>query len=202
MTLLDDREQRHGISAVLMTAEHLDATVLDLAAVLEGLVSSAFEIIVVTGQPRQLLAVTEELRARAPALTLRVVEGDSVGAGCDAAIYDLIFLSARDGRFDVRELNHLLDAIERGADVAAGYRPRPTDGIFRHLQRWGWNVHIDCAFSLFRRGIWPKLDRRGRGSCAELVLSVRRLGYHVTEVPVRHRRPAMGTPVSAVSRAA
>jgi hypothetical protein len=202
MTLLDDREQRHGISAVLMTAEHLDATVLDLAAVLEGLVSSAFEIIVVTAQPRRIHAVTEELRARAPALPLRVVEGDTVAAGCEAAVYDLVLLSARDGRFDVRELNHLLDAIERGADVAAGYRPRRTDGIFRQLQRLGWNVHVDCAFSLFRRRIWARLDRRGRGSCADLVLNVRRLGYHVTEVPVRHRRPTMGTAVSAISRAA
>jgi hypothetical protein len=202
MTTLDDREQRHGISAVLMTVAHLDTAVLDLAAVLQGLVPSAFEIIVVTAQPRRMHPVAEDLRARAPGLPLRVIEGDTIAAGCDAAVYELVFLSAADGRFDVRELNHLLDAIEQGADVATGYRPRRTDGILRQLQRWGWNVHVDCAFSLFRRGIWAELDRRGRHSCAGLALNVRRLGYQVAEVPVRHRRPTMGTAVSAVSRAA
>ncbi len=202
-TTLDEREQRHGISAVLTTVEHLDSAVLELAAVLEGLVPSAFEIIVVAdGRARRTHTVSEDLRVRAPGLPLRIVDGDGIAAGCDAAEYDLVFLSAADGRFDVRELNHLLDAIEHGADVATGYRPRRTDGILRQLQRWGWNVQVDCAFSLFGRRILRELDGRGRGSCANLLSAVRRLGYSVAEVPLRHRRPTLGTAVSAISRAA
>ena len=78
---------------------------------------------------------------------MRVVNGATIADGCDAASYDLIFVAAPDGQFDVRELNHLLDAIEDGADVAVGYRPRRTDVLVRRLQRWGWNLDVDCAYS-------------------------------------------------------
>jgi hypothetical protein len=101
--------------------------------------------------------------------------------------YDLIFVAARDGQFDVRELNHLYDAIERGADVAAGYRPRRTDGLVRAFQRWGWGVDVDYAYELVRRDVW--LDVRAYGT--ELLGKARRLGYRVSEVPVSHRRPTL-----------
>lgn len=202
----EDRETRGGISAVLVANDHLDSIVLDLAAVLAGLVSDTFEIVVVAEWPARIEGVVEELRARAPGLPLRLVQGDSLAAGCDAAQFDLIFTCAPDGQFDVRELNHLLEAIDRGADVAAGYRPRPTDGILRYLQRWGWRVEVDCAFKLLRRAVWTQLargaDPRPTTSCVDLLTRVRRSGFRVVEVPVSHRRPTLGVLVSGRTRAA
>lgn len=173
-----------------MSAELLDSTVLELAAVLGGLVGDNFEILVVDGGLPATREATAALRANAPGLPLRVVDGNSIAAGCEAAECDLIFVSAADGQYDVRELNRLLDAIEDGADIAAGYRPRATDGLFRQLQRWGWRVNVDCAFQLIRSGVWQHLAREERNaSCAELLSRLRRLGYRVAEVPVRDRRP-------------
>ena len=186
---------------MLVPGPDLDTTVLDLVAVLEGLVDDRFEILLVAGDAPPDI---RHLRARGRGLPLRVVEGASIAEGCDAATYDLIFVTAPDGEFDVRELNHLLDAIEDGADVAVGYRPRRTDALVRQLQRWGWNLDLDCAYSLIRHGVWQRLKREGRltSCCTELLANVRRLGFSVREVPVSHRRPTIGTPVSTAWRAA
>jgi hypothetical protein len=97
-----------------------------------------------------------------------------------------------------------MDAIEHGAEVAAGYRPRRTDAIVRRLQRWGWHVDVDCAFALLRRAVWQRLrDAASTGvPCAELSGKARRLGFRVAEVAVSQRRPSIGLAASAGGRAA
>jgi hypothetical protein len=182
-----------GISAVLLPRDDLESAVLDLAVVLEGLCADRFEIIVV-GRA----APVEDLRARAPRLPLRTVDGDSIVDGCDSARYELILVASDDGQFDVRELNHLLEAVEAGADVAAGYRPRRMDGLKRQFQRWGWKVDVDCAFVLLRRQAWQAVAAtQDRAWCCAAVLSaVRHLGYRVAEVPVSHKRPTIGMPTA------
>ena len=186
-------EQQAGISALVLATDDLDRAVLDLAAVLDGLAPERFEIIVV-GDAISL----SELRARAPGLPIRCVSGD-----VDPR-YELVFVAARDGRFDVRELNHLMDAIEHGAEVAAGYRPRRTDAIVRRLQRWGWHVDVDCAFALLRRTVWQRLKEAASTGvpCAELSSKARRLGFRVAEVAVSQRRPSIGLAAPAGTRAA
>jgi DNA-binding transcriptional LysR family regulator len=208
-----------GISAVLAAhagLTELEGAVLDLAAVLDGLVGANFEIIVVraaaTPQVADLLA---ELRVRYPTLPLRLHEGKHVSqeaalaAGFDAAAYDLILASGANAEIDVRETNHLLDAIEHGADLAIGYRPRRADGIVRRLHGWGWNVlvsllfgqtgrDVDCPFKLFRTVVWQRVDVHPRSTSptfnAEILVRARRLGFCVAEVPVSHRRPRQAAP--------
>jgi hypothetical protein len=176
-----------GISAVLLPGQGLASAVLDLAAVLEGLVGDAFEIILVA---REVPSEVADVLARAPQLPLRVVEGSTLCDGRQAARYGVLFVAATDGDFDVRELNHLLDAIESGSDLAVGYRPRRMDGLIRRFQRWGWRVGVDCAFALIRGEVWRSLP--SAACCAELLASVRRAGYRVSEVPVSRRRQAIG----------
>jgi DNA-binding transcriptional LysR family regulator len=208
-----------GITAVLAAnagTTELEGAVLDLAAVLDGLVNGNFEIIVVdvAGIPHvdDLLA---ELRVRCPTLRLRLLERTlggqeaALAAGFDAAAYDLILVSGANGEIDVRETNHLLEAIEHGADLAIGYRPRRADGLVRRLYGWGWNVlvgllfgktgrDVDCPFKLFRTSVWHRVDVHPRDASpafnAELLVRARRLGFPVAEVPVSHRRPRQGTP--------
>jgi hypothetical protein len=190
------REQPPGISALVTTSEDLDRGVLDLAAVLDGLAPERFEIVIV-GEAASILS---ELRARAPSLPVRSVVGEADPR------YELVFVGSRDGQFDIRELNHLLEAIERGADVAAGYRPRRTDPIVRRLQRWGWHVDVDCAFALLKRVVWQQIMAHAktgpRMCCAEFSSQARRLGFDVTDVAVSQRRPSIGVAVSAGNRAA
>jgi len=196
--LASRHDEHSGISVVLVPGLDQDSVVLDLAAVLGGLVGDRFEVIVVADAAPAWVA---DLQARAPGLPLRVVNGTHMGDGCDAAAYELIFVGAADGKFDVRELNHLLDAIERGADVAAGYRPRRMDALVRQFQRLGWKIDVDCAFELLRRSVWQELARTPQSSwcCTELLARVRRLGFRVAEVPVSPRRRTIGTPVSPVA---
>jgi hypothetical protein len=215
-------ESLPGISAVLAaTAEgpDLEGAVLDLAAVLDGLVYRNFEIIVVgTAANTPLSSMLEELQIRYPTLPLRVVEGHYAGqaaalaVGFDAAAYDLILGIGTNGEVDPRETNHLLEAIEHGADLAIGYRPRRADGIVRRLYGWGWNVlvglvfgktgrDVDCPFKLFRKVVWQRAGVHPRQSTptfnAELLVRARRLGFCVTEVAVSHRRPREGAARSA-----
>ncbi len=203
-----------GISAVVFApAGHteLDAAVLDLAAVLDGLVFDNFEIVVVEVAPtRRVSDLLAELSARFPQLPLRFVggqykdEASALSAAFGTAAYDLIFVTSADGQYDMRELNHLLDAIEQGADLAIGYRPKRADSFARRLDGWGWNLlvnlvfgptahDVDCAFKLFRQGVWRRIGMRSRGSATfntELLVRARRLGFRMTEVPVKHHRSA------------
>jgi hypothetical protein len=185
-----------GISAVLLPRDDLESAVLDLAVVLEGLCADRFEIIVVGYHPS-----LEDVRARAPRLPLRALDGDSIVDGCNAARYELILVASDDGQFDVRELNHLLEAVEAGADVAAGYRPKRMDGLKRQFQRWGWNVDVDCAFVLLRRQVWQAVaaTQERTWCCATLLAGVRHLGYRVAEVPVSHKRPTIGMPTATAA---
>jgi hypothetical protein len=213
-----------GISAVLAAypgETELEGAVLDVAAVLDGLVYGNFEIIVVEVAPAaHAAALLADLRLRSPSLPVRVHEARAVGqaaalaAGFDAAAYDLILVIATNGEYDVREANHLLDAIEHGADLAIGYRPRRADGLVRRVRGWGWNVlvsllfgntgrDVDCAFKLFRTVAWQRTQLRtraaGRTFNAELLVGARRLGFRVIEVPVSHRRPRAGARRRAAS---
>ncbi|MDQ6672503.1 MAG: hypothetical protein M3069_17470 [Chloroflexota bacterium] len=207
-----------GISAVLATSAgppELDGAVLELAAVLDGLVYANFEITVVdtTASPRVADTLTE-LRLRCPTLPVRLQEGKHIGqdaalvAAFDAAAYDLILVTGTTGEFDVRETNHLLEALERGADLAIGYRPRRADGRVRRLYGWGWNVlvrlmfgktarDVDCPFKLFRVGVWQGVHVRPHEASptfnTELLVRARRLGFRVAEVPVSHHRLPAGT---------
>src|SRR3989442_14911124 len=114
MQFTEQRQSRPGISAVFASSDGLDRAVLDLAAVLDGLVPQSFEIIVIGDA-----ASTSELRARAPRLPVRTIGAE------DSAdpVYDLVFVAARHGQFGARELNPPLDAVERGPDGPTGYRP-------------------------------------------------------------------------------
>lgn len=207
------RDVHPGISAVLAAdaPTELEGDVLDLAAVLDGLVNDKFEIIV--GQVACADRVTDrlaDLRVRHPDLPLRLLEGDHAGqaqawaAGIEAASYDLILVTTADGQFEVRESNHLLDAIEEGADVASGYRAHRADGFVRRLQGRAWNMlvrllfgktgrDVDCPVRLFRRAVWLKVAMHPCTPApifnAEFLVRAHRQKFQVVEVPLSHRHP-------------
>src|ERR1700747_2207040 len=111
-------ENLPGISAVLAAnagITELESTVLDLAAVLDGLVAGNFEIILVEATSEPPVAdPLAEIRVRHPRLPLRLQVHAHPGmepalaAGFDAAAYDLILVTGANGEIDTRETNHLL----------------------------------------------------------------------------------------------
>jgi hypothetical protein len=190
-----------GISAVLSSHVQRPPTeevVLELAAVLDGLVGDNFEIIVVDGPSDSL----DGLRIRFPHLPLRILEArdDDPAAGIGCAAYDLVLLVSADYAFDLRELNHFLEAVEQGADLAIGYRSR-------NLARFAWYAlghllfgktarDVDCPFKLFRQCVWQRTGMHPRGAdrwfSTRLVVRARRLGFRVTELPVKQVQRARG----------
>jgi hypothetical protein len=183
-----------GISAVLSSHVQTPLTeeaLLDLAAVLDGLVGETFEIIVADG-PSDML---DSLLVRFPNLPLRILESPDhdPAAGIATATYDLILHVSADGTFDVRELNHFLEAVEHGAELAIGYRAHT-------VKRFAWYVlgyllfgrtarDVDCPFKLFRRAVWQRTGMAPRGVdrwfSTRLIVRARRLGFRVAELPVK-----------------
>src|SRR5258708_31737307 len=96
-----------GISAVLTAPLRIEA-VLDMVAVLEGLVDGSFEMLVVEPDP----AVFEALRLSYPNMPLHAVAGN-VAEAIARAERDVVLLARGDGELDVYDLNHFFDAIER-----------------------------------------------------------------------------------------
>jgi hypothetical protein len=176
-----------GISAVL-TAPLREEAVLDLVAVLDGLVGDNFDITVAA--PAQTAVAT--LQASHPNLPIRQTDEDLTHV-IGTTQRDLILLASGAGDLDVYELNHFLDSIEHGADLAVGYRSRT-------LERVAWNAFgallfgrtardVDCPFKLFRRAVWERTSMEPHGVdrwfSMRLIVRARRLGFRVAELPVR-----------------
>ena len=177
-----------GISALIVARDDTpvaDEVVLDLVAVLDGLVGEHFEIVVIGG------AADSGLLAGHPNLPLRVLEAD-LRTAVNQANYDLLLVLSADSRLDARELNHFLEAIERGADLAVGYRPfslaRVTWSALGALLFGKTARDVECPFKLFRRTVWDRTEVAAsdldRWFCTRLVVRARRLGFRVAELPI------------------
>jgi glycosyltransferase involved in cell wall biosynthesis len=181
-------------------------SVLDLATVLETLVSD-YEIIVVDdGSRDDTRQVLMELAEHCPELPLRVVlheqnqgYGAALASGFDAAAKDLIFMTDGDRQFDVGEVAQFLPALDAETDLVVGWRAHRADPPMRRLNARGWKLlvnglfgytarDVDCAFKLFRRGVWQSVTVHARGATfsAEFLIKARRLGFQVKELPVTH----------------
>ena len=161
---------------------------LDLVAVLDGLVGGNFDITV--DAPAQ--AAVETLQASHPHLPIRQTDEDLTRV-IGSTQRDLILLATGAGDLDLFELNHFVEAIEGGADLAVGYRSRT-------VERVAWNAFgallfgrtardVDCPFKLFRRAVWERTSMEPHGVdrwfSMRLIVRARRLGFRVAELPVR-----------------
>jgi glycosyltransferase involved in cell wall biosynthesis len=188
-----------------------------VAGVLRTLTTD-FEIIVTNdGSRDNTAAVLEDLQQRAPELHLKVVTherncgyGAALASGFDAARKDLIFLTDGDKQFDVTEMCGFLPAMDAHTDLVIGWRRKRADPLMRKLNALGWKTlvnllfgytarDVDCAFKLFRRGVWESMTVHARGATfsAEFLIKARRLGFRVTELPVGHYPRTAGSPTGA-----
>jgi hypothetical protein len=187
-----------GISAVL-TVPLREELVLDLVAVLDGLVGGNFEILIAGRDARTLEAV----QARYPALPLRATSLD-LAATISRTERDLVLLTAGTGELDIYALNHFLEAIESGNDLAIGYRPWTLERLawsaFGHLLFGKTARDVDCPFKLFRRSVWQRTSMEPHGVdrwfSTRLVVRARRLGFRVAELPVRTAMPSLARAIA------
>jgi glycosyltransferase involved in cell wall biosynthesis len=135
--------------------------------------------------------------------------GAALKSGIKLARYDLIFFTDADGQFDLKEVGALLEQAD-ASDIVAGYRARRQDPPHRLLFAWGWNIlvrlvlgirirDIDCAFKIFNRHVFDKVQIQSVGAMVntEIFAQVFRFGMTVKEVrvshfPRRHGKPTGG----------
>ena len=206
-----------SISAVL-PAYNEEALIGETArAVAEVLsqVADDYEVIVVNdGSRDRTRAVVEDLAATNPRVRCISHEvnrgyGEALKTGFSCATKESIFLTDGDKQFDVRELVRFVPELQR-ADLVIGYRNPRRDSVIRLVYAWGWRLvvtalfgyvarDIDCAFKLFSRDVWRRIDVHSGGATfsAEFLAKARRCGYRFLELPVTHYPRTAGSPTGA-----
>ena len=178
----------------------------------------AVEIVVVDdGSADRTADVAREAAQRLPeGVSLRLLQhernrgkGAAVRTGALAAAGDYILYLDADLATPPEETSKLLDALEAGADLAAGSRVQPGGPDLRASQpawrRIGGRLFAlarrrlllsdvedtQCGFKAFRRAaaqsIFPRQRLDGWAFDAELLFLARKLGFTVQQVPVAWR---------------
>ena len=138
--------------------------------------------------------------------------GEALRTGFTAATLDLVLFSDSYNQFDLAEIERLLPHIET-ADVVCGYRIERQDPLIRRFFGGGWNMlvralfdvpirDINCAFKLFRRSVFDRIDLESIGAMVntELMVKLVRSGASVAEVGVTHLPRTAGKPTGAKPR--
>jgi glycosyltransferase involved in cell wall biosynthesis len=133
--------------------------------------------------------------------------GAALQSGFKAATKKLVFYTDSDGQFDINEMPPLLPLMEQ-YDIISCYRLNRQDNLVRKINGWCWtklvcllfgmNIRdIDCAFKLYKRGIFDNIELSSTGALIDTEILARavRKGYRITQKGVHHypRKAGMQT---------
>lgn len=138
--------------------------------------------------------------------------GAALQSGFKAATKELVFYTDGDGQFDISEMPPLLSLMEQ-YDIVSCYRLNRRDPVIRKINGWCWtklvclmfglNVRdIDCAFKLYKRQIFEKIEMSSTGALidAEILARAVRKGYRITQKGVHHYPRTSGRQTGASIR--
>lgn len=175
-------------------------------------ITSDFELIIVNdGSRDNTAAVADALAAEFP--QVRVVHhaknsgyGMALQSGFRAAKKDWVFYTDGDGQFDMRELIDILPLAEK-YDIVTCYRKNRQDNFIRKFNGWAWcqlvNLlfglglrDIDCAFKLYRREMFDKMELVSQGALidTEVLARAKKAGYSMVQHGVSHYPRHFGQP--------
>lgn len=125
--------------------------------------------------------------------------------------YEAIFYTDADAQFDLHDIADLYPKLAQ-VDMVTGFRVGRQDrwirfvtsGVYNRLQGWmlGLRVRdVNCAFKLFRRSFFEKVQLSSDGFLidAELYARAKKAGLTWTQVGVRHRPRELGSTTVKVS---
>lgn len=199
---------------IVLPAHNEEANIASAISRAEGVarrLCDDYEILVVDDGSTDLTAALVKEAANADP-NIRLVShetnrgyGEALRTGFSEARLDLVFFTDADNQFDINELERFIPLIDR-VDVVAGYRVKRQDPFVRRFFAKGWNVlvrslfyvpvrDIDCAFKLFRRSVFDRIDLESIGAMVntELMVKLARSGASVVEVGVTHLPRTAGT---------
>jgi glycosyltransferase involved in cell wall biosynthesis len=183
--------------------ENVGRTVEKALDVLEKL-NADFEVIIVDdGSSDATGQIADEIVARNG--RVKVVHhphnlgyGAALQSGFKTATKELVFYTDGDGQFDIAEMPPLIDLMKQ-YDIVSCYRLNRRDPIIRKINGWCWTKlvcllfgmkirDIDCAFKLYKREIFDKIELSSTGALidAEILARAARAGYRITQKGVQH----------------
>jgi glycosyltransferase involved in cell wall biosynthesis len=183
-------------------------------AVLEKLNADYEAIIVDDGSKDATGQIADKIAARNK--RVRVVHhptnlgyGAALQSGFRSAAKELVFYTDGDGQFDISEMPPLLPLIKQ-YDIVSCYRLNRQDNMIRKINAWCWTKlvcflfkmkirDIDCAFKLYKRGIFDNIKMVSTGALidTEILARATRKGYAVTQRGVHHYPRTSGTQTGA-----
>ena len=197
--------------------ENVSQTIEKALEVLEKL-NVDFEIIIVddgsadkTGQIADEIA-GQDSRIKVVHHKHNLGYGAALQSGFMAAAKKLVFYTDGDGQFDINEMPPLLTLMEQ-YDIVSCYRLNRQDSIIRKINGWCWTKlvclmfglkirDIDCAFKLYKREIFDKIEMSSTGALidAEILARAARKGYRITQKGVHHYPRTSGRQTGASIR--
>ena len=135
--------------------------------------------------------------------------GAALQSGFKAAAKDLVFYTDGDGQFDINEMPPLLPLMEQ-YDIVSCYRLNRQDNLIRKINAWCWTKlvcllfgmkirDIDCAFKLFKKEIFSRIELLSTGALIDTEILARAVGagFSVTQKGVHHYPRTAGAQTGA-----
>ena len=136
--------------------------------------------------------------------------GEALRTGFTAAQHDWILLMDSDGQFDIATLTEFIPLAEEH-DFVIGRRSQRSDSLARSVLTAGYNGLVwlllglsydaGCAFKLFRRSWWEKVQpirsTDHKIFSVEVLWRAKRTGARIVERPVQHFARRGGTATGA-----
>jgi len=153
-----------------------------------------------------------EPRIRLVRLARNYGQSAAMQAGFDHARGDLIVTMDGDLQNDPRDIRALVDTLEKGFDLVAGYRERRKDRLLsRRIPSWFANALVrraagvsirdtGCTLKVLRRELLDQLHLYSDFHRFIPALAVSVAGARIAELPVRHHPRAFGRSKYGFSR--
>jgi glycosyltransferase involved in cell wall biosynthesis len=203
-----------SISAVLPAhneAENIRTTVENCVTYLENNVSDYEVVVVNDGSSDDTQYIVEGLASTNSKVVLvnhpvNTGYGSALRSGFEKASCEYIFFMDSDGQFDINDLDRLIPLLS-AKDVVIGYREDRADSLVRSLNAWLYGLYIyltfglkvrdmDCAFKVFPTKAYQDIRPIISGGAlfsAEFLIKLKRNGFTLREIPVRHFPRRFGT---------